>query len=149
MNYGFIRVAAATPNIKVANCFYNAKSIIENIKKAYENNTNLIVFPELCVTGYTCSDLFLQSSLLEDSEKALKNILQETKELNIICIVGMPIEYKSKLFNCAVCFYKGEIWGIVPKENIPNYGEFYEKRHFNKISEPVKHKFNFFDKNSE
>lgn len=146
MNYGFIRVAAATPNIKVANCFYNAKSIIENIKKAYENNTNLIVFPELCVTGYTCSDLFLQSSLLEDSEKALINILQETKELNIICIVGMPIEYKSKLFNCAVCFYKGEIWGIVPKENIPNYSEFYEKRHFNKISEPVKHKFNFFDK---
>lgn len=146
MNYGFIRVAAATPNIKVANCFYNAKCIIENIKKAYENNTNLIVFPELCITGYTCSDLFLQSSLLEDSEKALKNILQETKDLNIICIVGMPIEYKSKLFNCAVCFYKGEIWGIVPKENIPNYGEFYEKRHFNKISEPVKHKFNFFDK---
>ena len=146
MNYGFIRVAAATPNIKVANCFYNAKCIIENIKKAYESNTNLIVFPELCITGYTCSDLFLQSSLLEDSEKALKNILQETKDLNIICIVGMPIEYKSKLFNCAVCFYKGEIWGIVPKENIPNYGEFYEKRHFNKISEPVKHKFNFFDK---
>ena len=146
MNYGFVRVASATPNVKVANCFYNAKSIVENIKKACENKVNLIVFPELCITGYTCSDLFLQTSLLEDSKKALINILEETKNLNIICVVGMPIEYNSKLYNSAVCFYKGEIWGIVPKANIPNYNEFYEKRHFNKLSENVYCKFDFFHK---
>ncbi len=135
MNYGFIRVAAATPNIKVANCFYNAKNIIEAIKKAVENKASLIVFPELCITGYTCSDLFLQDSLLEDSKKALKEILSQTKDLNITCIVGMPLEYTNKLYNCAVLFYKGEIKGIVPKTHIPNYNEFYEKRHFNVYNE--------------
>lgn len=131
MEYGFIRVASATPNIKVADCFYNAKNIIENIKEAEKNRTSLIVFPELCITGYTCSDLFLQDSLLKDSKKALKEILEQTKNLNITCIVGMPIEFLGKLYNCGVCFYKGEILGIVPKTYIPNYNEFYEKRHFN------------------
>ena len=131
MEYGFIRVASATPNIKVADCFYNSKSIIENIKKAEQNKTSLIVFPELCITGYTCSDLFLQDSLLKDSKKALKEILEQTKHLNITCIVGMPIEFLGKLYNCGVCFYKGKILGIVPKTYIPNYNEFYEKRHFN------------------
>ncbi len=131
MEYGFIRVASATPNIKVADCFYNSKSIIENIKKAEQNKTSLIVFPELCITGYTCSDLFLQDSLLKDSKIALREILEQTKHLNITCIVGMPVEFLGKLYNCGVCFYKGKILGIVPKTYIPNYNEFYEKRHFN------------------
>ena len=81
MEYGFIRVASATPNIKVADCFYNSKSIIENIKKAEQNKTSLIVFPELCITGYTCSDLFLQDSLLKDSKIALREILEQTNTL--------------------------------------------------------------------
>ncbi len=134
MDYGFVRVAAATPNIKVADCFYNAKNIIEDIKKAEKNKTSIICFPELCITGYTCSDLFLQDSLIEDSKSALKEILEKTKSLNITCIVGMPIEYLGKLYNCGVCFYKGKILGIVPKTHIPNYNEFYEKRHFNTLS---------------
>ncbi len=135
MEYGFVRVAAATPYIKVADCFYNAKNIIEDIKKAEKNKTSIICFPELCITGYTCSDLFLQDSLLQDSQKALKHIVQETKDLNITCIVGMPIEFLDKLYNCAVCFYKGKILGIIPKTHIPNYNEFYEKRHFNNLSD--------------
>ncbi|WP_250277899.1 NAD(+) synthase [[Clostridium] colinum] len=133
MQYGFVRVASATPNIKVSNCFYNAKNIIEYIKKAHKNNVSLIVFPELCITGYTCSDLFLQDSLIQDSKKALKQILEETKNFNITCVVGMPIEFLGKLYNCAICFYKGKILGIVPKTYMPNYNEFYEKRHFNKL----------------
>lgn len=134
MKYGFIRVATSSPNIKVANCFYNARNIIKDIKKAYENNTSLIAFPELCITGYTCSDLFLQDSLIKDSKKALKIILEETKNLNITCIIGMPIEILNKLYNCAVCFYKGKILGVIPKTYIPNYNEFYEKRHFNRYN---------------
>ena len=105
MEYGFVRVAAATPYIKVADCFYNAKNIIEDIKKAEKNKASIICFTELCITGYTCSDLFLQDSLLQDSKKALKHIVQETKDLNITCIVGMPIEFLGKLYNSAVCFY--------------------------------------------
>ena len=137
MNYGFVRVASATPYIKVADCFYNAKNIIENIKYAEENKTSLIVFPELCLTSYTCSDLFLQDNLLEDSKNALVKILEETKDLNITCVIGMPIEYLGKLYNCAICFYKGKIKGIVPKTYLPNYNEFYEKRHFNVLDKNV------------
>lgn len=142
MEYGFVRVAAATPYIKVADCFYNAKNIIEDIKKAEKNKTSIICFPELCITGYTCSDLFLQDSLLQDSQKALKHIVQETKDLNITCIVGMPIEFLGKLYNSAVCFYKGKILGIIPKTHIPNYNEFYEKRHFNNLSDNAKYFLN-------
>ena len=142
MEYGFVRVAAATPYIKVADCFYNAKNIIEDIKKAEKNKTSIICFPELCITGYTCSDLFLQDSLLQDSQKALKHIMQETKDLNITCIVGMPIEFLGKLYNSAVCFYKGKILGIIPKTHIPNYNEFYEKRHFNNLSDNAKYFLN-------
>ena len=147
MKYGFVRVAAATPDIKVADCFYNAKSIIENIKKAYKNNTHIIAFPELCITGYTCSDLFLQDSLLQDSLLAFKEILSQTKDLNITCIIGMPIEHLGKLYNCAVCFYKGEVLGIVPKTNIPNYNEFYEKRHFNTLEDNNSNFLNLKDLN--
>lgn len=148
MEYGFVRVAAATPYIKVADCFYNAKNIIEDIKKAEKNKTSIICFPELCITGYTCSDLFLQDSLLQDSKKALKHIVQETKDLNITCIVGMPIEFLGKLYNSAVCFYKGKILGIIPKTHIPNYNEFYEKRHFNNLSDNAKYFLNLDEFNN-
>ncbi|MBS5794068.1 MAG: NAD(+) synthase [Clostridiales bacterium] len=148
MEYGFVRVAAATPYIKVADCFYNAKNIIEDIKKAEKNKASIICFPELCITGYTCSDLFLQDSLLQDSKKALKHIVQETKDLNITCIVGMPIEFLGKLYNSAVCFYKGNILGIIPKTHIPNYNEFYEKRHFNNLSDNAKYFLNLDEFNN-
>lgn len=130
MKYGFVKVAAATPKIRVADCEFNASQIIAQIKEAESKESSLIVFPELCVTGYTCSDLFLQSTLLKAAKRAVKRIISETADLNIISIIGVPVALRQSLFNCAVVIYKGEILGIVPKVNIPNYSEFYEARHF-------------------
>lgn len=130
MKYGFVKVAGATPKIRVADCEFNANQIIAQIKEAEKNGASLVVFPELCVTGYTCSDLFLQSALLNAAKDAVKKIVFETAELDIISIVGTPIALRQSLFNCAVVIYKGKILGIVPKINIPNYSEFYEARHF-------------------
>jgi len=130
LKYGFVKVAAATPKIRVADCEFNANQIIAQINEAEKNGASLVVFPELCVTGYTCSDLFLQSALLNAAKDAVKKIVFETAELDIISIVGTPIALRQSLFNCAVVIYKGKILGIVPKINIPNYSEFYEARHF-------------------
>lgn len=130
MKYGFVKVAGATPKIRVADCEFNANQIIAKINEAEKNGASLVVFPELCVTGYTCSDLFLQSALLNAAKDAVKKIVFETAELDIISIVGTPIALRQSLFNCAVVIYKGKILGIVPKINIPNYSEFYEARHF-------------------
>lgn len=130
MKYGFVKVAAATTKIRVADCEFNANQIIAQINEAEKNGASLVVFPELCVTGYTCSDLFLQSALLNAAKDAVKKIVFETAELDIISIVGTPIALRQSLFNCAVVIYKGKILGIVPKINIPNYSEFYEARHF-------------------
>ena len=130
LKYGFVKTAAATPKIRVADCEYNANQIISCVKEAYENGASLLVFPELCVTGYTCYDLFLQSTLLKAAEKAVLKIKNETKDLDIVFVVGVPIAVKQSLYNCGVVIYKGEILGAVPKVNIPNYSEFYEVRHF-------------------
>lgn len=130
MKYGFVKTAAATPKIRVADCEFNANQIIEQIKEANSNGASLIVFPELCITGYTCSDLFLQSTLLRAAENAVEKIIRETENLDIISIVGVPIAHRQSLFNCAVVIFKGDILGVVPKINIPNYSEFYEARHF-------------------
>lgn len=130
MKYGFLKTAAVTPKIRVANCKYNANQIINSVKEAYKNGASLLVFPELCVTGYTCSDLFLQSTLLKAAEKAVLRIKEETKDLDIIFVIGVPIAVKQSLYNCGVVICKGEILGAVPKVNIPNYSEFYEVRHF-------------------
>lgn len=130
MKDGFVRVAAATPDIKVADCGYNADQIISLIKQAAKNDASIVVFPELCVTGYTCGDLFLQKTLLDSAENVLRKIVRETAELDIISIVGVPLELKEKLYNCAAVIKGGKILGFVPKKNIPNYSEFYEMRHF-------------------
>ena len=130
MKYGFVKTAAATPKIRVADCDYNANQIIACVKEAYQNGASLLVFPELCVTGYTCSDLFLQSTLLKAAEKAVLKIKNETKDLDIVFVVGVPIAVKQSLYNCGVVICRGEILGAVPKVNIPNYSEFYEVRHF-------------------
>lgn len=130
MKYGFVKTAAATPEIRVADCEYNANQIISCVKEAYQNGASLLVFPELCVTGYTCSDLFLQSTLLKAAEKAVLRIKNETKHLDIVFAVGVPIAVNQSLYNCGVVICKGEILGAVPKVNIPNYSEFYELRHF-------------------
>ncbi len=130
MKDGFIRAAAATPDIKVADCGYNADRIIELIKQAAAENASLVVFPELCITGYTCGDLFLQKVLLDGAKKALVKIAEETAGCDLLAFVGLPFEADGKLYNCAAAINKGNIIGFVPKKNIPAYSEFYETRHF-------------------
>ncbi|MDE7289657.1 MAG: NAD(+) synthase, partial [Oscillospiraceae bacterium] len=130
MKDGFIRVAAATPDIKVADCDYNADRIIELIKQAAEEDASIVVFPELCITGYTCGDLFLQKVLLDGAKNALIKIAKETADCDLLAFVGLPFEVDGKLYNCAAALCKGKIIGLVPKKNIPAYSEFYEIRHF-------------------
>ena len=130
MKDGFIKTAAASFDVTVADCVENGKKIIDTINTSAKNGVRLLVLPELCITGYTCSDLFLQSELLNSAEKELKNICEKTKSADIIAVAGLPIRKNSRLYNCAAVICKGEILGIVPKANIPNYNEFYEKRHF-------------------
>ena len=130
MKYGFLRVAAVTPYVFVADCFKNAEEIIKHSVEASKNNASAVIFPELSITGYTCGDLFLQSSLVTGAKKALIEIAEKTKTLNIIICVGIPFEFEGKLFNCCAVLCKGEILGIVPKTHLPNYNEFYEKRWF-------------------
>ena len=132
MNYGFVKVAAATPKIKVADVNYNAELIIEKAKENAGTGVKLLVFPELCLTGYTCSDLFWQSAMLEAVEKETVNIARQLEELEMITIIGIPFEHNGKIYNVAAVLYKGKILGLVPKKNIPNYSEFYEARHFAK-----------------
>jgi len=127
---GFLRVAAVTPKIRVADCEYNAAQIISLIKKAAQEDVRLVCMPELCITGYTCGDLFLQYELLEDAKKALRRIVSETADCNILAVVGLPLANFGKLFNVAAVFCGGEILGFIPKTFVPNYDEFYELRHF-------------------
>lgn len=130
MDYGFVRVAAAIPQLKVADCEYNTENIIQIINKAEGENAQFVVFPELSITSYTCGDLFHQQSILKESLNQLFRILKNTSEATIIAIVGMPLYLDSQLFNCAVVIQSGIILGVVPKTYIPNYSEFYEERWF-------------------
>ena len=130
MKDGFLRVASATPHIKVADCTGNAQKIIAMAKEASANGASLVVFPELCITGYTCGDLFLQRALLNSAQENLKVIIRETKELDCVILVGLPVRANSGLYNCAAVICQGELLGLVPKKYIPNYSEFYELRHF-------------------
>ena len=130
MNYGFIKVAAATPKIKVADCTFNGAQILHCIREAEERGVKVLAFPELCLSGYTCGDLFLQQTLLEAAERALLALAEQTQALEMLCLIGFPLRQGSALYNCAAVLYRGQILGFVPKENIPNYGEFYELRHF-------------------
>ena len=127
---GYVRVGALIPELKVGNTVYNSKTIIENIKKMEKEGVNIVVTPELSITGYTCADLFFQDVLLNDALKGLKKIIEETKDSKIISIIGIPLKCDNQLFNVAVVINKGKILGIVPKTYIPNYNEFYEKRWF-------------------
>lgn len=130
MNHGFIRVAAATPEIRVGDCVYNAEAIIQQMKEANENHTALLVFPELCITGYTCGDLFLQQVLLDGSVQALCTVAKATESMDMVVVVGVPIAIGGSLYNCGAVLYHGEILALVPKQHVPAYSEFYETRHF-------------------
>ena len=130
MKYGFATVAAAIPSVRVADTHFNILSIEEQIAKAEGKGVELIVFPELSITGYSCQDLFRSELLLEKAEEALVHLLDFTRKLNIISVVGMPVVVGDILLNCAVVVQQGTVLGIVPKTFLPNYGEFYEKRWF-------------------
>ncbi|MCH5316564.1 MAG: NAD(+) synthase [Eubacterium sp.] len=130
MNYGFLRVAAASLKLKVANPSYNKEEIKKAIDKALEEQVRILVTPELSITGYTCADLFFTKALQNAAEAALDDIIEYTKGKNIVVIVGAPYKCENKLFNCAFTIYDGEVKLITPKKNIANYNEFYEKRWF-------------------
>lgn len=130
MQNGFIKVAAAIPSVKVADCSYNVQQIESLIAMAEGKGVEVIVFPELCITGYTCQDLFKQTLLLEQAETSVLMLLDFTRKLDIISIVGVPVVVGDLLLNCAAVIQKGDLLGFVPKTYLPNYSEFYEKRWF-------------------
>lgn len=130
MKHGFLKVACATPKIKVADCTYNANEMISIAKEANNKNVKVLVFPELCITAYTCADMFFSNVLLDSANKALKKYIDETKEFDMLSIVGLPMFYENKIYNCAAVVKGGELLGVVAKSNLPTYGEFYEGRYF-------------------
>ena len=135
MNYGFVKVASAIPRVKVADCKFNASQIEKEIIIADGKGVEIIVFPELCLTGYTCGDLFAHPLLLENAEMGLIQVLNNTRQLDIISILGMPVAMNGALLNAAVVIQKGKVLGVVPKTYLPNYKEFYEKRWFASASD--------------
>ena len=132
MRDGFIKVAAGTPQIRVADCRYNAEQIFTLMREADKQGVRVLALPELCLTGYTCGDLFLQDTLLRGAEEGLATILEATKHLDMLTALGLPVKnpWDGKLYNCAAAIHRGEILGLVPKTWLPNYGEFYEQRWF-------------------
>ena len=128
--HGFVRVGSALPNCKLANCIYNKDTIIQILQQASEKQIQVLVFPELSITTYTCGDLFFQSSLLSYAKEGLASIVTASQKVDIFTVVGLPLAIDNQIFNCAVAIYKGTILGVVPKSCLPNYGEFYEKRWF-------------------
>ena len=130
MKHGFIKVCAATPEIRVADVKFNTANIIKAVKESAKNGSQLTVFPELCVCGYTCGDLFNQNVLLSSVESAVAEICKATEGFDTLVFIGAPIRHGNKLYNCAVALHDGKILGVVPKTYLPDYGEFYEKRYF-------------------
>lgn len=128
--YGFYKTAAVTFAVQIGNVFYNAKKIAEYIQKAEDEHVQLVVFPELSLTGYTCADMFLRNDFIKQAEYAFRDIKATTAGKSVLVCVGMPVEDHGKLYNCAVYVQGGTIIGVIPKTYIPNYGEFYEKRWF-------------------
>lgn len=132
MKDGYIKVAAVTPDVKVADTKYNTRCICEKITECTKAGAKVIVFPELSITGYSCGDLFLQDILLEEAKQGLEQIVRHTEDVDAIVFVGLPYSYKGKLYNVTAAVSKGEVLGLVPKTYLPNYNEFYEARHFTK-----------------
>ncbi len=127
---GFVKVAAATPYLKVADCGFNAKEIISLIDEAAGRGVKILVFPELCVTSYTCQDLFFQSVLIDGALTALREIVAVSEGHDMLVTVGCPLRFGGALYNCAVVFKDGRVLGVVPKKFLPNYNEFYEARQY-------------------
>lgn len=132
MKHGFIKVAALSPKVRVADPKYNGQMIIQYIREAADRGASVMAFPELCITGYSCGDLFLQELLLNEAKNQLFAIAEASADVHAIIFVGLPLEYMGKLYNTAVALFEGKVLGIVPKTFLPNYAEFYEARHFTK-----------------
>ena len=139
MKDNFLKVAAVTPKIKVGDTNYNAGQIISYIKQAADAGVKLAVFPELCITGYTCSDLFLQDTLLKGAMDALAEICAATKSLDMLTVAGMPLKFNNRLYNVAAVMHNGVLLGFSAKSHIPNYSEFYEARHFAPAPETIEY----------
>ena len=138
MKDGFVKVCCATPKIKVADVDHNVNEIIKLMYDASENGAKVIVFPELCITGYTCQDLFLQGKLLDKALEGLDRIIDATNGIDALVFVGTPLEVDGKLYNTAAAIFAGHILAFIPKKNLPNYAEYYEARHFYPgFSDPV------------
>ncbi len=138
MKHGFVKVAAMTPKIRVADPVYNAKEICKGIEEADAKGAKIVVFPELCLTGYTCGDLFLQELLLEQAKEALRKVTEATEGCDALVFVGLPLERDCKLYNVAAALQNGELLAFIPKKYIPSYAEFYETRHFTAGEESVR-----------
>ena len=143
MKYGFLKVAAVSPKLRVADVQYNVEQIKEEIEKQAKAGVELLVFPELCLCGYTCEDLLLQTALTDKCAEALKEIAEFTKEFSLLVFVGLPFLHKSKLYNCGAAVCAGKVRGVIPKTHIPNYGEFSERRYFSSAPEKME-TANFF-----
>ena len=141
-NLGYVRVAAAVPQMRVADCKYNTNEIKQQIKEALQEGVEVVCFPELSLTGYTCADLFFTQQLQQDALIGLKDICAYTRNLPIIVLVGSPLKVDNNLYNCAFVITDGEVVGIVPKINLPNTGEFYEKRWFSSGRDVLEHNVN-------
>ncbi|MBO4404143.1 MAG: NAD(+) synthase [Treponema sp.] len=135
MKYGYLRCACAVPDLKVADTDFNTNEIIKLIYEAQKKDVRLLVFPELCITGYTCADLFFQDTLLCGALDSLEKICDATRECDVLCAVGLPLKKDGAVYNCAAFIYQGSLIALVPKSYIPNYGEFYEKRWFSSYEE--------------
>ena len=125
MKQGFIKVAAVTPDLRVADVAYNTEKICEAIEEAAQEKAKIVVFPELCITGYTCGDLYLQEALLKSAKNALQYIAETTREKDMLVFIGLPLDVEGKLYNVAAALNRGEILGLTTKTFLPNYGEFY------------------------
>ena len=130
MQFGFVKTATATPQIRVADCDYNCGQIAAAVRQADAQGVELLVLPELCITGYTCGDLFYQQPLLRGAKDALQTLLRQTADTKTVCVVGLPLQHDGGLYNCAAVIQGGRVLGVVPKTHLPNYSEFYEQRHF-------------------
>lgn len=145
--FGYVKVGAAVPRLRLADCIYNKEQIVAMAKDAAAKGVRVLTFPELCITGYTCADLFMQRSLLVAAEKCVKTIAEETKDLDLFLAIGAPVALDSQAFNCAVAIYKGEILGLVPKTHLPNYSEFAEERWFSSADDILVERINYAGQN--
>ena len=141
MVYGFIRTACASPRLKVADCAFNAKNIVETAKNATKNGASVIVFPELSITGYTCGDLFFQESLQHEAQQQLISIIKQTAKLGSLIFVGLPVPRTEGIYNCAAAICNGQLLAIYVKSFLPNYGEFYERRQFTPFQQNMETQF--------